>query len=149
MKKVFLFSIIALFFSITIGCEKCDEKDNPKKKIVNKEFLGVWKCAGFGNTETGKIRPIKPQNCEKCFTLNFKNDGSFIIYSTFELENSGYIVIGNTLIITFLYTYIGEEGDGNDFREILANTQHPYKIENNQLFIYYSNTEYLLFNRKK
>ncbi len=119
---------------------------NPKK--TNKELLGVWKCIGFGNTKTGKIRPIEPQNCDKCFTLNFKNDGSLIAYSTFQLENPRYSIYDDYLTISFLYTFIGEAGDGDNFRQILSFNKKQYKIKNNQLFIYYSKNEYLLFNRK-
>ncbi len=119
-----------------------------KPKRTNKELLGTWKCIGFGNIETGKIKPIEPQNCEKCFTLNFKPNGSLIAYSTFQLENPKYSIYDDYLTISFLYTFIGEEGDGNDFRQILSFNKKQYKIKNNQLFIYYSKNKYLLFNRK-
>ncbi len=144
MKKTILFTTIALLFSLMGGCEKDD------KKTINKALLGTWKCIGFGNTETGKIRPIEPQNCDRCYIITFKQNGTLLGISSLVNIKMNYSIINDKILFDEEYamTDIGEMGDGNQFRYLIAKNKNRFLIKKKQLSIFYSKNEYLLFNRK-
>ncbi len=143
MKKHILFSVIALLLSATIGCEKDEEK------TVNRKIYGTWKCVGFGNTQTDKITPIEPQNSEKCYIITFKKDGTMSGYSSTNELKGNYEVSNNNqcLFTSFGGTKRGEIGDGDLFWKRMRLVSF-YEIKKEKLSLFYSKTEYLLFNFK-
>ncbi len=141
MKRIILFSVLSLLLSATIGCEK-DEK-----KTIDKELLGTWKCIGFGNTVTDKIKPIEPQSCEKCYTITYKENGTLLGTSAFVNMKMNYSIIADRIVFDkkYMLTDIGEVGDGDEFRHYITRDKNKFLIKENKLLIFYTKTEYLLF----
>ncbi len=143
MKKIILFSAIALLLSATIGCEKDEEK------TVNRKIYGTWKCVGFGNTETDKVTPMEPQDCDRCYVITFKKDGTIEGYSSTN-KLMGYYKISNNnqfVFTRFGGTKLGERGNGSLFWKRMRRVS-SYQIKKEKLSLFYSKTEYLLFNFK-
>ncbi len=148
MRKLILFSALALFVFATVGCEKNKEEQKKEEKEI--PIVGTWKCIGFGNTKTGKVRPIESQDCKKCYIITFKEDGTFTAKSRLKLSGKykieGEKIKYRNLSETF-FQKIGEMGDGDDFRKFLTESS-TYNLHQNSLKLFYSKTEYLLFNLK-
>ena len=142
IKPLFLSAIMIL---AAFSCDD-DEDEN------HNHLIGTWKCIGFGSSETNELREIEPENCDECYILTFKTDGTFdgkIVMSVF----SGKYEISESNKVTFsdiISTDIGEIGDAANYRDIYLNgtTYFKYNLIENQLKLYYSGseTEYLLYN---
>ncbi len=139
MKKYIFFSAIALLALVTLGCEK---------DSIDKNLIGTWKCIGFGNNKTDKVKPIEPKNCNKCYIITFKENGIFEGRSCFNTLKGQYKLNKKQLkFINIWGTDVGEMEDCLLFTEIIKKT-NIYNIKKNKLFLYYSNAEYLLFELK-
>ncbi len=108
--------LIALFLSV--GIWGCEDKENNKND--NQSIVGTWKCIGFGNTETNEIKPIEPLDCEKCYTITFREDGTFEGYASLDLLSGNYKVANNVITISNLsdsfFNKNGQMGDGHEFK---------------------------------
>ncbi len=129
------------------------EYDREDHTLTDDLLIGTWKCVGFGNSETDKVVPIEPQDCDKCYILTFKENGTIEGQTSTNALSGEYKIYGNKKVNRLHFdklegTEIGEIGDGDKYYHIFHRRKH-YKIKDNQLFIYYPEKEYLLFNRKK
>ncbi len=148
MKRIFLISAIALLLSTMIGCEKEDNKiqkpqeQNPVAK--EQQLVGTWTSVGFGNSETGEVKTMK----SKKYTLKFKEDKTIKGRSSTNLLNGEYKVEGSEFkVVNLGGTEINEVGDGALFMEKLL-TVNRYEIAEDDLLLFYSKAEYLLFDTK-
>ncbi len=109
-----LIFLIALFLSVEIG--SCDDKEYKYTKNDDQSIVGTWKCIGFGNTETNEIKPIEPQDCEKCYTITFKENGTFEGKSFINVFSGSYTVNTREIKIkNTVGTEVGEMGDAGIF----------------------------------
>ncbi len=142
MKIKLLFATLLLCVSI-MGCEDEDVNKNASDII-----RGTWKCVGFGNSKTDKIKLIEPKDCKKCYILTFEKDGIFEGRSVLNGFKGNYKINDTLLKITKIEgTKIGEMGDAGIFIDGIYNV-HSALFTPQYVHIYYSKTEYLLFNRK-
>ncbi len=130
---------------------KYDIKDHT---ITDNLLIGTWKCVGFGNSETGKVVPIEPQGCEKCYILTFNKNGTIEGQTSTNALAGEYKIYGNKKVNRIGFdkittTAADEIGDGDKYyRAIFLPSKKHHKVKGNQLFIYYAGKRYLLFNRK-
>ncbi len=127
---------------IWMGCKEDSE--------MNQSIVGSWKCTGFGDTKTNNVRAIEPKDCEDCYTLTFEEDGTFNGKSVINLLSKSYDLSNNQLSFPYgvLATYVQEEGDGSLFTDALAKV-FQFSFKKTELNLFYSETEFLLFNRMK
>ncbi len=159
MKKLFFLSAIALLIFATLGCDKKENSKDLninnlsynycKKNKLNKTIIGTWKCIGFGDTKTGKIKPIQPTNCDKCYVITFKEYGvlngftsSNKIFGNYEFNNdSGYI-----LLHSLMGTEVNELCDGKLYVECLSTSINYSFSDKDELLLYFNNKkECLIF----
>ncbi len=130
---------------ITLVIIACSKKEDPVP--IDNKIIGRWKCIGFGNIKTGKIKPIEPKDCEKCYAMVFKKDGNFEGHSCANLLVGQYQAYNKQFdFISVGGTEVGEMGDCRFFAEILRSI-NTYGIKDNKLFLYYSGNEYLIFDK--
>ncbi len=134
---------VALF--LCVGIWGCEDKEDTKND--NNDIVGTWKCIGFGNEETKKVKPIWSKHCEKCYTITFKEDGIFEGKSLFNGFSGKYKVNQTSFEMTNIGgTKIGEMGDAGIFIHGIYNAQNCI-FEEDSVCVYYSKTAYLLFKR--
>ncbi len=118
MKKLIFLSAVALWLFAATGCEENENNANEPPKME---------------------RPIEPKDCDRCYVLTFKKDGSFEGRSFFNSRNGQYNLNGKQLKFTNIGgTKVGEMGDAELFSEALWDIS-SYKIVGSKLFLYYSN----------
>ncbi len=150
MKRVFI--LVALFLSL--GIVSCDDDDkNDNNNSDNKRIVGTWKCVGFGNVETNKVKPIKPQDCNKCYILRFNADGTVGGKSSTN-EVQGHFEVDLKLkklkVSMGVRTFINEYLDGDLYLETINKVTHYSLSKKDELLLYYNDKkEYLLFSLKK
>lgn len=116
------------------------------------EFLpNIWKYKGFGNTETGTINKIEEENCTDCYKLELKEEGNCKLYLPNNNELEGlFKVIDSDFSFTdirFVTPTTNETEITKQFTEKLKSVK-SYKISDKQeLLLYYSDTEYLIFQK--
>jgi hypothetical protein len=113
-----------------------------------------WKLAGIVDTETGVLKVLEPEDCEKCYTLTFDTDTTVSTYSSFNELGGGYIVdyIKRSFQITnFGGTKAGELGDGGLYVGPFWNrTVQSFFYKKSELRLYYDeNRNYLLYKLQK
>ncbi|MCK0203617.1 hypothetical protein MWN41_11385 [Ornithobacterium rhinotracheale] len=141
--KILFFSLIIGLFALTTAC---NNDDDPKPST---ELIGQWKCLGFGNTN-GEFRKISPneEDCEKCYTIDFRDNYEFFVKSA-QFISGIYSTEKKFLKLEKLnLTEILLEGDALLFSDNLQKVSR-YKIQNSKLYLFYSDTEYLLFKPLK
>ncbi|MCX6229934.1 MAG: hypothetical protein NTZ33_00180 [Bacteroidetes bacterium] len=130
MKKIFT---ILVLFSLLIGCSKDDNL--PINKVSTQNPLQIKK-----NILTTKTWYLSNKLCtDEAYHLNFNNDSvTQIFYQTFDFvtwynsSNSGaYILTNDSIKFNRLFHYYGD------------NTL-PYKISNDSLILYPTNTSYII-----
>lgn len=142
MRTKLLLLIPCLLTIIWIGCKEDSE--------MNQSIVGSWKCVGFGDTKTNNVNIIEPKDCENCYTLTFEEDGTFNGKSAINLLSKSYTLSNNQLSFPYgaLATYVQEEGDGSLFTDALVRV-FQFSFKKSELKLFYSETEFLLFNRLK
>ncbi|MRI62766.1 hypothetical protein EDM00_01955 [Ornithobacterium rhinotracheale] len=141
--KILFFSLIIGLFALTTACNNDDDPKPPT------ELIGKWKCLGFGNTN-GEFREILPneEDCEKCYTIDFRDNYEFFVKSA-QFISGIYSTEKNFLKLEKLnLTEILLEGEALLFSDNLQKVSH-YKIQDSKLYLFYSDTEYLLFKPLK
>ncbi len=140
-KKILLLIPCLLIISL-MGCRKDSE--------VDQSVVGTWKCAGFGDTKANNVKEIEPKDCEACYIMIFNEDLSFSGKSTINLLSKNYVVSNNKLSFPngVLATYVLEEGDGALFTDALTKV-FQFSILEPELKLFYSENEFLVFNRLK
>ena len=106
-----------------------------------------WKLEGIVDTETDSLKILEPQDCEDCFTFNFKTDSSAFGYS---VVNELYLVLGPGMHKFYVMTDALDPGDGLLFNHIMySTTSYGLDLSKNELKFYYDNRKkYLLFKQK-
>lgn len=142
MQKTLYFIIILLTTLGITGCERDLQLDN-------QSLTGTWKCLGFGDTNTWDFKEIDNKGCSQCFLLNFNEDNTMrgvtmanTLEGEFEISsNNGFrfINVGSTKVY--------EEGDAIHFAEALSKV-NTYEARGEQLLLYYTNNQYLLFEQE-
>ncbi len=147
MRKIILFSAIAIFALAIAGCSIKDEAP----VLINNGIIGTWKCIGFGNTRTDKVKLIEPNDCDKCYVITFRKDGTFSGHSNLLPLSGNYKIENNNVTLSNLNNYfiyeIGEFYDGNNFRATFRSVE-SVDISKPNLKLYYSKVDYLLFKFK-
>ncbi|MDD3701476.1 MAG: hypothetical protein PHC55_07600 [Bacteroidales bacterium] len=140
-KKLLLLIPFLLIMSL-MGCRKDSAMDY--------SVVGSWKCVGFGDTKTNNVKEIEPKDCEECYIMTFREDGTFSGKSTINLLSKNYVVSNNKLSFPngVLATYVLEEGDGALFTDALTKV-FQFSLQESELKLFYSKTEFLVFNRLK
>lgn len=123
------------------GCEK-EEK-------TSKSLIGSWKCLGFVNSPAGIYKEIEPKDCEKCYTLNLKHDGTVTGHTSTNEVMGVYemnISLKQVSFNSFGGTEINELYDGRQYVEAILKV-HSYEIngQGNLLLYYEDENNYLLF----
>ncbi len=148
MNKLIFF--VALF--LCVGIWGCEDKEDKYTKNDDQSIVGTWKCIGFGNTETNEIKPIEPQNCEKCYTITFKENGTFFGMVAANSISGRYTIHFKSInFIDVLTTDINEPYDGGFFKNIISRSKinnHKFSKKEELLLYYNDKKEYLLFNLK-
>ncbi|MDO5666144.1 MAG: META domain-containing protein [Bacteroidia bacterium] len=138
--KSILLLIVALFLFGGMGCEK-------KENTTPPTLVGSWKCIGFGDTKTGEVKEIEPKDCDKCYTITFKDDGTLSGQSSTNEISGEYLLIQKSIQILRLGgTKINELFDGNLYIESLQNIS-KYEIKSGELKLFYTDQNYLLFKK--
>ncbi len=147
--------IFLLVLFLSVGMMGCDDKEEKKDNNTpgNKGIIGTWKCVGFGNAETNKVKPIKSQDCNKCYILRLNADGTVGGKSSTN-EVQGHFEVDLKLkklkVSIGVRTYINEYLDGNLYLETINKVTHYSLSKENELLLYYNDKkEYLLFSLKK
>ncbi|AIQ00288.1 hypothetical protein [Ornithobacterium rhinotracheale] len=140
-----------LFFSLFIGLfvltTACNNDDDPKPPT---ELIGQWKCLGFGNTN-GEFRAIEPtERAEVIYILHFKNDFTLSsATSTNSIWGKYNTYDSQTIKILLASTNVAEFEDGGKYIKSLYDADHYSFTKKGNLQLFYSDTEYLLFNPLK
>jgi len=140
MQKVTLFLISALILA-TVSFSGCN-KPNPNIDLLYKK----WKLVAFVNESDGTNRPPQPDSPNN-YWIEFKTDNTLTgvsstnaLTGTFDIRNNSTISISS-----WGSTDINELFDGELFIESLCSSQH-FSVTATELKLFYSDTEYLLFN---
>lgn len=149
MKNIIL---ILTSFILIASCEKEDSKE------IKNSFSGNWKLTSFVNQSTNSIQ----------LESDFINSNEITISFGKELDFSGNTVLNNfsgkysiktenndLIFLTFSTTEVNESEWGNLFYQSLnlkynqqtKNWEYIYEIENNELKIFYSEQEYMSFEK--
>ncbi|MEN8766617.1 MAG: hypothetical protein ABF302_03025 [Polaribacter sp.] len=149
MKSMFL--MLATLFFLT-GCE-----ENESTNQVN-ELIDTWKLTSFVNESDNSIITETDFNDSNEITITFNIENNFTgttIINTFLGVFSYDERDENLTISTISTTEVNENEWGNLFYESLnmgynqqnTNWEFTYEIQNNILKIYYSNQEYMTFEK--
>ncbi len=143
-------------YKIKFDITECGIKVSENKE-VNENIVGTWKCIGFGNPKTSEIKLIEPQDCEECFTMTFKEDGTFEGYSSTVLLSGNYEVHGSGISLSnrsdSFFNKVEEMGDGGKFRIAASLIGGQFSISRTCLEFYHhvgyhGEEQSLLFKRK-
>jgi hypothetical protein len=153
VKLILIFFVLAGGFS----CESLVEEKQTQDEVDLSENEGSlkgtkWKLAGIVDVETGDLKVLEPKDCEKCFTLAFDTDSTFLTYSSFNELGGNYVVdyVKHSFQITcFGGTKAGEFGEGELYVKPFWNrTVQSFSYKERELRLYYDeNRNYLLYNR--
>ena len=143
MKTKKLLLIPCLLTIIWMGCKEDSE--------INQSIVGTWKCEGFGDTKTNNVKEIEPKDCDNCYTLTFEEDGTLSGRSILNTLSGEYEISDKEINFTsYFLTEIGEiNEDGTKFTDVFAKKIFQCEIKKLTLKLFYSETEFLLFNRLK
>ena len=146
-----MFLMLATLFFLT-GCE-----ENESTNQVN-ELIDTWKLTSFVNESDNSIITETDFNDSNEITISFNIENNFTgttILNTFSGDFSYDERDENLTITIFSTTEVSENEWGNLFYESLnmgynqqnTNWEFTYEIQNNILKIYYSNQEYMTFEK--
>ena len=113
-----------------------------------------WKLIGIVDVEVDNLTELEPKDCEKCYTLTFDTDSTFLTFSSVNELGGGYIADYENYSFQIIYfggTKIGEIGDGELYVKPFENmTLQSFSLTENELRLYYNNKKkYLLFKLQK
>jgi len=109
-----------------------------------------WKLIGIVDVQTSDLTELEPKDCEKCYTLTFDTDSTFLTFSSTNELQGLYKVdyLSQTIqIADFGGTKINEIGNGNLYvKPFWEMTIQSFSIQKNELKLFYNeNKNYLLF----
>ena len=136
--------MLLLALGVLAGCRRIED-------IQQNPLLGTCKLVGFGNTADNTFREAEPKDCEQCYTITFREDGTFFGYTSTNEVGGRYIVETTAQKIEFINfggTKINELPDGHVYADAF-NSVNLFEINSNKLRLYYNNgLNFLLFNPK-
>ena len=142
MKQIFIF---IMFMTLSMGLYAGD--GNTVNNAIVPSLTGVkWKLAGIVDVKTGELKALKSytdngKDCEKCYTVTFKEDGTFTGFSTTNEMYGNYLINYSThdfKISGLGGTKINELGDGEIYCNILKTVQ-SFDLVESELKLYYNN----------
>ncbi len=150
MRKFIFFSAIVLLLVFVSSCMKSDKIEYDFESVP-KEILGTWYFQGFGNDYDETFIKIDTTNKET-HELNFS------VHRRYSGKGFGTPLMGNFKVKKDSIIFKCPFGDARPFP---ANNLHGklfaafdkmkfrfYVVKQKDLFIYYTQSEYLLYKRK-
>lgn len=136
---------------VAAGCDdNKDVEDNGHGKPSSPQALAntKWKLVGIIDAETGKIKELKPKDCEECYTITFDTDTTAVGNS---IINEVYLkILGTTTIVVGCGTMVFE-CDEDDICGLYCDalrTVESYIYSNNELIFFFDNNrKYLLYKQ--
>jgi hypothetical protein len=112
-------------------------------------FLEItWKLVGFVDAQADTMKAIEATAWKQCYLLTFHQDGTLsgytstnLLYGTYEVDTE----TGSMAIKAMGGTEINELFDGKRYIECMYKVT-SYNLSDKNLMLYYSPTDYLLFN---
>jgi len=155
--RVLMLLAIALMALISMqgcGLNDMDSKDvdlSPDEQMIKDgthPILGSWRLYAFVSAD-GSSKVAKPtvEECKTCYTIVIKQDKTIEGTPTIN-EITGYFNLKNNTIKLWWATeaYTIEPEDERLLEEIVP-LINKFKIEDDQLFLFYPENNYLLFHR--
>ena len=152
MKQIFIFILI---MTLSMGLYAGD--DNTVNNAAVPSLTGIkWKLVGIGDVKTDELKALKSytvdgKDCAKCYTVTFKENGTFTGFSTTNELYGNYLINYSThdfKISELGGLKINELGDGNIYFTLLGIVQ-SYDLIESGLKLYYNNkNNYLLFSEQ-
>jgi hypothetical protein len=154
-----IFKIAVIMLVVTGGFGSCGEKNEANESLVALEGT-KWKLVGIVD-ETGSLKELKVGSvwdvtkvCEKCYTLVFGTDSSFLTFSPANDLGGGYIADYETHSFQVTYfggTKVGENEDGRLYARLFwEGLIQSFSVSKNELRLYYNdNKNYLLFKSQQ
>ena len=144
MKQIFIFIMI---MALSMGLYAGD--GNTANNATVPSLTGVkWKLAGIVDVKTGELKVLKSltadgKDCEQCYIITFKEDGTFTGFSTTNELYGNYLINYSThdfKISGFGGTKAGELGDGQIYDDILPTVQ-SFDLLESELKLYYNDKD--------
>ena len=141
---------VALMALISMqGCELNDLSPDEQMLIDGTHpILGSWRLYAFVSAD-GSSKVAKPtvEECKTCYTIVIKQDKTIEGKPTIN-EITGYFNLKNNTIKLWWATeaYTIEPEDERLLEEIVP-LINKFKVEDDQLFLFYPENNYLLFHR--
>lgn len=152
MKQIFIFII-----SMTLSMGLYAGDGNTVNNVTVPSLIGnKWKLLGIVDAKTNLLKVLKSytvdgKDCEKCYTVTFKEDGTFTGFSTTNELYGNYRINYSThdfKISGIGERNVGELGDGDLYCNALSTVQSCDLVEN-ELKLYYNNkNNYLSFSEQ-
>ncbi len=131
----------AVLLLLAVALSGCERNKNPLKNTE-------WKLYGFGNTTDNTLREAEPKDCNICYTISFREDGTITGHTSTNEIRGQYLIKGRKLnFMELVGTEIKEIFDGDKYVEVLHQVEQ-FEIISEQLKLYYGNTNYLLFKKR-
>ncbi|MDR0612046.1 MAG: META domain-containing protein [Dysgonamonadaceae bacterium] len=152
MKQIFIF-IMYMALSMELYAGDSNSADNA---TVPSLTGNKWKLLGIVDVKTGELKALKSytvdgKDCEKCYTVTFKEDGTFTGFSTTNELYGNYLINYSThdfKISGLGGTKMGELGDGQIY-DVILRTVQSFNLVENELKLYYNNkNNYLSFSEQ-
>jgi len=139
--------IFIFLLAITIAVVGCDSNDDDQPTLLEGT---KWKLAGIVDVETGNLKVLEPEDCDKCYTLTFDTKNTFTTNSASNGLSGNYKVDYEKKSIYFtnlMGTERGELGDGNLWWSFFYLIEY-FSLQENELKLYYNeNFNYLFFKQ--
>jgi len=142
-----ILSLAAVLLVLAVGVAACEEKEqNSDTQLIGTK----WKLVGIGSLDKIALQELEPKDCEKCYTLTFDTDNTFLTFSSVNELQGNYKAdyIAQTIqIFNFGGTKVGEVGGGYLYADPFWDmTIQSFSLQGNELRLYYNeNKNYLLF----
>ncbi|MDO5664727.1 MAG: hypothetical protein Q4G63_05665 [Bacteroidia bacterium] len=117
-------------------------------KSIEYALMGIWQLTGFGNAVDNSVKVAEPKDCERCYTLIFKNNETFVGHTSTN-EVAGVYRLNDKLvdIVNVGGTERNELMDGKLYVESLLKV-FKYEVKDNDLKLFYTHTDYLLYKKR-
>jgi len=149
-KNIFL-SILIVFAAFFMACEKqpilppieqpviTEPEPEPEPEFPLKGTK--WKLAGIVDAQTGNLKVLEPQDCDRCYTLEFETDTSGVGGSV-----ANWLVVRLTpKVAIWCATHLYDtREDSRLFEDFIERLQY-YEKRGDKLKFYDNNHNYLLY----
>lgn len=149
-KIIILFFIVAAVTAMLFSCSKGDAL-GLEGSLYKQSPYGRWKLEGYGSKDS-EIKKIVFSTHSKAYFLTLNADGTFIGTSSTNEIHGIFTIHPPRHTISFSQTdfyntnKIPETDEGNVYlTRLLRVYKYEHKVSSDQLHLYYSDKEYLLF----